>query len=76
MSGLGVLRGGHAEAAPEVAVKVALVGEAGQSGDVGGPFAAFEEPSGEIDPQRNLVSVGRNAGGGCKVPLVAGGHPN
>jgi len=46
---------GLAEAPPEVAVQVALVDEAGQAGDVGGAFAAFEEPAGKVDPQRHLV---------------------
>ena len=46
--GLRVLGWGLAEAAPEVAVQVALVGEPGQAGNVGGAFAAFEEPAGEL----------------------------
>jgi hypothetical protein len=40
-----------------VAVQVALVGEAGQASDVGGQLAAFQEPAGEIDPQRHLIGV-------------------
>jgi hypothetical protein len=72
----------YAEAAPEVAVKVALVGEADHPGHVGGAVAALQEPPGEIHPQRNLVGVRRDAdrsveaayelilagaGGGCQL---------
>src|SRR5215813_4086728 len=65
--GASVSRRGHAEAAPEVAVQVALVGEAGQPGDVGGPLAVFQEPAGEIDPQRHLIGVRRDANHGTEA---------
>src|SRR5215218_3490655 len=57
-----VLGGGHPEAAPEMAVEVALVGEAGGGGGVGDAVARFEQATGRAEAVGELQRVGGEAG--------------
>ena len=57
-----ILGGGDSEAALEVAVQVALVGEAGGDGGLGDRLAGFEQAAGAADPVRELQRMGWQAG--------------
>jgi hypothetical protein len=57
-----VLAGCDAEAALEVAVEMALVGESGHRGDGDGRLASLEEASGGTEAVGDLQSMGRQTG--------------
>jgi hypothetical protein len=57
-----ILGGSDSEAALEVAVQVALVGEAAGGGDLGDRLAGFEQAAGAADPLRELQRMGRQTG--------------
>ena len=60
--GAGVAGWRDAESAPKVSVQVALVDEAGESGDCHGRDPCFEEASGAHDALASLERVGWHAG--------------
>src|SRR5262245_49431742 len=60
----GVLARREVKPAAEVAVQVALVGEAGGGRDLRDRHASLEHPAGEADALRELVAVRRHPGGG------------
>jgi hypothetical protein len=57
-----ILGGSDSEAALEVAVQVALVGEAAGGGGLGDRLAGFEQAAGGADPVRELQRMGRQTG--------------
>ena len=57
-----ILARGQTQAALEVAVQVALVGEPGRSRGLGDRLAGFEQAAGEADAVRELQRVGRQTG--------------
>ena len=63
-----ILGGGDSEAAPEVAVQVALVGEATGGGGLGDRLAGFEQAAGAADPVRELQRMGWQAGALAEEP--------
>ncbi len=57
-----ILGGSDSGAALEVAVQVALVGEAAGGGGLGDRLAGFEQAPGAADPVRELQRMGRQTG--------------